>query len=690
MLSLYLPLVAVCCLAAVVPLTTVSRRTNILVSRAALGLFGDYVSGQSPRKRRQRLRLQSAHVPTTHRLYASRTLLYAGVFGVVGSVVGVYALAGLLELLQVSESAVRDALPSAFGFLASAAELPEITVAELFLVILASSATLGAAAALGTYWLRWQWLDQRASARAAGIEATLPRTVAFVYALSGSGMSFPQVLETLTRNERVYGEAAREVGVAVRDMNTFGTDVLSALRAMARRTPSDGMEEFGENLSSVLGSGRSLSSFLREQYERYQEEAEARQEQYLELVSTFAEVYVTVLVAGPLFFMTILVVIGLVLADTLDIVRFIGYVGIPLATAGFVVYIDSITRSLRTSGETDGTEQAAGVEETVGAGITDGGTIAERWQPNRERLAAYDRFEPLRDWFTDPLGTVIERPAGSFVLTVPLGVAWVVSRAAPASTAPMELLRAVDGPVVEASIGILGLYAVVYEVKKRRIRRVEQAVPDFLDRLASVNEAGLTVVESLHRVAQTDLGALSPDLRRLRRDIEWGANAETALARFERRVESPMVTRSVTLISNAMRASGDISPVLRIAADEAQGSRRLQQERRQEMITYLLVIYISFFVFLGIIAALTVSFIPAVEQANVGMGQTSEQLATGFLGTIQSVNTEAYTLVFFHTAVLQGVCSGLVAGQLGEGSVRDGVKHATILLLFTYVAFLFM
>jgi flagellar protein FlaJ len=690
MLSLYLPLVVVCCLAALVPLASVSRWTNVLVSRAALGLFGDYVSGQSPRKRRQRLRLQAAHVPTTHRLYASRTLLYAGLFGVVGSVVGVYALAGVLELLELGEAGVRDALPGAFSFLAAAAELPEISVVELFVLLLASSATVGAGAALGTYWARWQWLDQRASARAAGIEATLPRTVAFVYALAGSGMSFPQVLETLTRNERVYGEAAREIGVAVRDMNTFGTDVLSALRGMARRTPNDRMEEFGENLSSVLGSGRSLSSFLREQYERYQEEAEAQQEQYLELVSTFAEVYVTVLVAGPLFFMTILVVIGLVLSDTLDIVRFIGYVGIPLATLGFVVYIDSLTRSLRTSSEPATTEETVDAGRTVGAGITDGGVVAARWQANRERLAAYDRFEPLRDWVTDPLGTLIQRPAGSFAATVPLGIAWVLGRVDPASSTPGELLVAADGPVVEASIVALGLYAAVYEVKKRRIRRVEQAVPDFLDRLASVNEAGLTVVESLHRVGQTDLGALSPDLRRLRRDIEWGANAETALARFERRVESPMVTRSVTLISNAMRASGDISPVLRIAADEAQGTRRLQQERRQEMVTYLLVIYISFFVFLGIIAALTVSFIPAVEQANVGMGQTNEQLATGFLGTLQSVDTAAYTLVFFHTAVLQGVCSGLVAGQLGEGSVKDGVKHATILLLFTYVAFLFI
>jgi len=110
-------------------------------------------------------------------------------------------------------------------------------------------------------------------------------------------------------------------------------------------------------------------------------------------------------------------------------------------------------------------------------------------------------------------------------------------------------------------------YAVVYEAHKRRVRRIESAVPDFLDRLASVNEAGTSVVGSVRRVADSNLEALTDDLQRTRRDIDWGADVGTALRRLERRVRSPMTSRAVALITNAMRASsGDVGPVLRIAA----------------------------------------------------------------------------------------------------------------------------
>jgi len=44
--------------------------------------------------------------------------------------------------------------------------------------------------------------------------------------------------------------------------------------------------------------------------------------------------------------------------------------------------------------------------------------------------------------------------------------------------------------------------------------------------------------------------------------------------------------------------------------------------------------------------------------------------------------------VFFHTALVQGLFSGLVAGKMGEGSVRDGAKHATVLVTIAYVVFL--
>jgi len=221
-------------------------------------------------------------------------------------------------------------------------------------------------------------------------------------------------------------------------------------------------------------------------------------------------------------------------------------------------------------------------------------------------------------------------------------------------------------------------------------------VPDFLDRFASVNDAGMSIVESFQRVKNSDLGALTPELRRAWRDVQWGSDVATALKRMDRRIGSPLVTRAVTLSTNAMETSDDIAPVLEIAADEARSAQLLNRQRQQVMLTYLVVIYVAFLVFLGIMAALMVSFIPAIEDV---MAQTAESTSgagptpgggIGLVGSGEGINIAGYETIFFHATLVQAICSGLVAGQLGQGSTKDGVKHATVMLLVTYIVFTFL
>ena len=47
-----------------------------------------------------------------------------------------------------------------------------------------------------------------------------------------------------------------------------------------------------------------------------------------------------------------------------------------------------------------------------------------------------------------------------------------------------------------------------------------------------------------------------------------------------------------------------------------------------------------------------------------------------------------YTLVLYHAAMVQAVCSGLVAGKMGSGSIRDGAKHVAVMLGIAYAVFL--
>lgn len=691
----YLPLLAVVVAILPVALAPVSARADRLVTRMALVAFGTYVGQQGRKRVRRKKQLQSAHVATTYRAYAARTLLLTTLVTVAGSVMGVYLIAALTVLLPVSETAIATVLPPRLSFLATSIEFPDLTLFQLFALLLASSGTVGVGAGLFTHQFRWWWPRYVADVRGRRIDESLSRTVAFVFALSRSGMAFPEVLRTLTHNRQVYGEAAEEFAVAVKEMDLFGADMLSAIQHVGERTPSEEFEDLAANLSNVLQSGRSVSAFLREQYDRYQEDARARQEQFLELLGALAEGYVSMLVVGPLLLITILVIVGLMgVADTLDFLRAMTYLLVPLTNVAFIVYLDSIagTPSPRQAGlaKSRGEERTDAIERTVRS-ATDGGTAraAGAQAANVGRLRAYERFRSIRRYADRPLRTVIERPVVLLYVTVPLAILVTLVRLMPHFADGLPDLAAVDDLFVQAALFVTGTFGIAQEVHKRRLDAIEAAIPDFLDRLAGVNEAGMTIVESLRRVTRGDLDALDEEVERLWADIDWGGDARAALYRFEARVRTATVTRVVTLLTNAMDASGDLGPVLRIAANNAQEARRLKQKRRQEMVVYLLIVYLSFVVFLFIVAALDAILIPNIPTGLGTPDAAGPVPGAGLpLGGTGEVNTKAYTLLFFHTAVIQGFFSGLVAGQMGEEDVKNGAKHAAILVSIAYLLFL--
>lgn len=688
----WLPLVVAVLLAAVLALAPANRTVDRRVTRLAYLIF----DGASVREHSQRKRLlRSAGIGTPYRVYATRTRLFAALAAIVGSVVGVSLAAAALAAFPVAAFTFPGA--------ETLSRLPgtlRTDAVKQFAVYLASAAVAGGVAAAVVYVLRWQLPAMRASTRRRQIDASMPRTVAFVYALSRGGMAFPDVMRALADNRGVFGASAEEVAVGVRDIDLFGTDVVTTVRHISHRTPSEQFQRFTENLTNVLQSGRNLSLFLHEQYERYREQAEEQQREILELLATTAEVYVTVVVAGMLFLITILLVIGITSGGTLVLTRLLTYLILPATNLLFVAYLAEITQPLRATRERDPAADRAGPADldlsparaAPTAPRADGGVGGVRSRANLERLRAHRQFRRVREAVSRPVTSVVDTPELLLVVTVPLALLFVALRLPEVLASGFDV-RLFDDLVVQAVLFVFGTFALVYEVSRRRLRRLEDAVPDLLDRLAGLNEAGVSVVSSFDRVRRTDIGPLGEEVEHVWRDILWGSTVEQALARFERRVETPSVTRTVTLVTSAMAASNDIGPVLRIAAEQARSDRRLRRQRRQEMFTYLVVIYVAFVVFLVVIAAIDTVLIPNLP--------TAEQLSTAttaagpaassapFVGISQE-QTDSYRLVFFHAALVQAVLSGLVGGQMSTATVKGGVKHATVMLLATYLVLLFL
>jgi len=671
-----------------VALAAASDRTDRAVDRLALALFGRFGPIRWRRSERATT-LDGVHSSDPVAVVAARTVLYAVAIGVGVGLCGLWVI------------------PTVFTGLTTAAGR-FIPIDGPDLLVVGESTVLGLSAigsfvlSLGTavavHELRWWLLAQRAAARKRRIDTTLPRAVAFMYALSRSGMPLPRILRTLADNEAVYGEAATELAVAVREIDAFGSDVISALETVSNQTPSDELADLAENLATVVTSGGSLPAYLQSQHEQYREDAAAEQQQYLDLLSACAEGYVTALVVGPLFVVTTLAVIGLVVTETLTALRIVTFGTVPLSTAGFLVGVDRLLDTRRTlpqrdtSGDNDGNN---GNNEYISpATISDSMPTADdsRWDEQRATLQLYDRLRLGHDWLRRPVEAVAANPWLTLLVTVPGGVVWLWLTVQLPSLTPVSVADTLVGPLSVVAIGVAAGYAVVYEIAKRRRRRIEHAVPDFLERLAGLNDAGMSVIGGLKEVADGDLGALTPALDAAWRDVRWGADAGTALRRLAKRVRSPVVTSAITLVTNALRASSDIAPVLSIAADELRASQRLARDRKRMMATYLLVIYVAVLVFLGIVAALSASFVPALEttaQQSVAGATASGVPATGG-SNVSASEVAAYESLFFQIAVVQAGCSGLVAGKLGEGTVRDGVKHVAVLLCLTHLGFQFI
>ncbi len=689
-LSSFVPLAFAVALCVPLVLTTVHEGVDRVLTRVSIGLFGGYIEAFREEHPDRQQALRMAHVPTTYREYGSKTMLFAAVAAVIGSILGMYVIWGLLLVLAIDPDTLQEALPGPLEFLANLGGLPALSAAELFVLFAVACLTLGTVAASLTYWLRWWYPAYVADARKRQIESALPSTIAFIYALSKSGMAFPEVIRIVARHEATYGEVATEFEVAIRHMDTFGVDVITALQHMGRQSPSPAFSEFTENLVSVLQSGHSLSAFLERQHQEYQVEAESQQERVLEMLGTLAEAYVTVLVAGPLFLVTILVVIGISVGGTVEPLQALIYLILPLGNLVFVVYLSMVTDSL-IPGNTTPEEPDPVTPVTAGSTSADGGqpggvpagVAADAVQTNIERIQYHRRLQAIRDRFASPLETLLERPNLTLAITVPIALVVVAWQSRAAFTAGGFDVTVVDDVVALALLFVLVTFAVFYELHRRRIDAVAAAVPDLLDRLASVNEAGTSMVQAVDHVRDSELGPLGEELDRVWADVQWGADLSSAFRRFESRIRTRAVSRAVTLITEAMNASGNLSTVLRIAGRQAASDRRLKRERGQVMVEYMIVVYVSFLVFLFIVTVLAAFLLPNIPTEGVEAGGAE----IDGLGGLSAGEMDAYETLFYHATLVQGLLSGLIAGQLSTGDVRSGAKHAAAMIALSVLLF---
>jgi flagellar protein FlaJ len=224
-----------------------------------------------------------------------------------------------------------------------------------------------------------------------------------------------------------------------------------------------------------------------------------------------------------------------------------------------------------------------------------------------------------------------------------------------------------------AAVLILGVPLIYKYTEFQKVKKIEELFPKYLDDVAENISAGMTLPQAIRATTSIDYGALTPHVREISSKVSWGVPFEKIMEEFAKKTGSKSMKRNVQTIIETHRSGGSMDTVLRSVAQSLIVLERVKKERSASVYGQMINGYIIYVVFLGVMIGLSSVLVPAFQ---FGESNTIE---------LQG----AFQEIFQSLIIIQGFFAGLSIGKMAEGTFFAGIKHALVLVIFGYSAFLF-
>ncbi|MEM2176155.1 MAG: type II secretion system F family protein [Archaeoglobaceae archaeon] len=510
-----------------------------------------------------------------------------------------------------------------------------------------------------TRYLILAWPYYVANSRKGGIDAALPHAVNMMLGMAKGNVPVISAVRFIAENKPLFGELSVEFErIAV--LVEMGNDVESAMRFVAETTPSEKFRVFLENFLDVYRGGGNVVDYLKAKSEQFFTEKERFYSVYAESMQIIAEIYLALFIVAPLFFLIVLVVFNMIGSSSLGLYRIFAYTMLPMGSLIVLWLAYSTTKRERRAISEIITEP-----EYIIARVSE--------KPNDFKFRRLRRiYSKIKNFLLYP---VFEMPYAMgmkyvlFYLLLPGLVFFAIFYT------KMEFDYLLFSTFL--AIGLPMVFFVEY--RERLMRKAEKELPDFIKQLASLNEAGLNVVEALKNISESKIGVISREIKMLKRSLEWGELLTTAFVKLEKRIKSGVFQRAISMLVKAIESSPSIKDAFYTASQLSELEIEMREKLRSIMSSYIIIIYLAVGVFLYTAYVLIKNMISVFASLQ---GQVS-QFAT-------NLNLEELTNVFAETSYLVAIFSGLAAGVMGEGRIEAGFKHIFILVAITYVFFKFI
>jgi flagellar protein FlaJ len=206
----------------------------------------------------------------------------------------------------------------------------------------------------------------------------------------------------------------------------------------------------------------------------------------------------------------------------------------------------------------------------------------------------------------------------------------------------------------------------------RKKKEIEDMFPVFLHDFTETARGGMMITDAIKLVAKNNYKSLSPYVKKMAAQLDWGIPMETVLIKFAQSTRSKIIGRIISSVIETHRFGGRLTDTLDALSNIAVQIDRLREERRTYLHSQLITGYVVFFVFLGVIIGLEKFLIPTLGQSQ-SLGRTTPVAGEAVVGEFKTI--------FMNLILIQGLFAGLSVGKMAEGVLVAGLKHSLIMML---------
>jgi len=214
-----------------------------------------------------------------------------------------------------------------------------------------------------------------------------------------------------------------------------------------------------------------------------------------------------------------------------------------------------------------------------------------------------------------------------------------------------------------------------FEYVKRR--HIEDMFAVFMRDFVENIRGGLTVPHAFKLLSKNNYRELTPYIKKMATQLDWGIPLEDVLIQFSKEVKSKNISRIISSVIESHRYGGNLADTFQALSQIAAEIDRLRKERKAYLQSQMMTGYIIFFVFLGVMAGLEKFLVPALINSASIPGQST-------------LNVEAaneFKSLFRTLVVMQGFFAGIAIGKITEGSEIAGLKHSIFMMFIGGLVF---